>query len=250
MHREPAAPVMPKTLHGICTNKPLDEERIKLQKDFPFPLFSLYKVLSESFQDLYIYILKLLQKNFTFFVNKAKTFHWICRMHQTPKGIKTFQFSIHKKYQKCSWIYVGFRRQLDQKVWEQENEGWKKQDVKSKSWSYCCEMAPPVFCVDETWWKPQKESQTKHILGTWCRYLKHKTILIFEYPSIPVWGYECPTKRNLSFIEYFPNSNINRLELSSLWEQIYAFQVTEIALGCNGGGVARGILSGHWFEAE
>ena len=86
--------------------------------------------------------------------------------------------------------------------------------------------------------KPQKESQTKHILGTWCRYLKHKTILIFEYPSIPVWGYECPTKRNLSFIEYFPKSNY-RLELSSFWEQIYAFQVTKIALGCNGGGVAR-----------
>ena len=61
MHRGPQAEVMPKTLHGIFAA----EECIKLQKDFPFPLFNFYKVLSESFHDLYI------MKFFTVFLQDA-----------------------------------------------------------------------------------------------------------------------------------------------------------------------------------
>ena len=45
MHRGPQAEVMPKTLHGIFAA----EECIKLQKDFPFPLFNFHKVLRQRF---------------------------------------------------------------------------------------------------------------------------------------------------------------------------------------------------------
>ena len=240
---------MPKTLQGICANPPA-QECIKLQKDFPFPLFSLYKVLSESFQDLCIYILKLLQKNFTFFVNKAKTFHWICRMHQTPKGLKTFQFSIHKKYQKCSWIYVGFRRQLNQKF-----ENRKMKVGKSKMWKVrvgliAAKWHLQSFVLMKLGGKPQKESQIKRIPGTWSRYLKCKTILIFKYPSIPVSNYKKSNKKN-SFIEYFPNSN-NRLEVSSFVRANLCFPGHEDSLGlqwgwCSEGDFVRSLIR-SWVE--
>ena len=102
--------------------------------------------------------------------------------------------------------------------WTKKFENRKMKVGKSKMWKVrvgliAAKWHLQSFVLMKLGGKPKKESQTKHILGTWCRYLKHKTILIFEYPSIPVWGYECPTKRNLSFIEYFPKSN-NRLELS------------------------------------
>ena len=45
MHRGPQAEVVPKTLHGIFAA----EECIKLQKDFPFPLFNFHKVLRQRF---------------------------------------------------------------------------------------------------------------------------------------------------------------------------------------------------------
>ena len=86
--------------------------------------------------------------------------------------------------------------------------------------------------------KPKKESQTKHIPGTWSRYLKCKTILIFKYPSIPVSNYKKSNKKN-SFIEYFPNSN-NRLEVSSFVRANLCFPGHGDSLGLQWGWCSEG----------
>ena len=83
MHRGPQAEVVPKTLHGIFAA----EECIKLQKDFPSPLFNFYKALSQRFHDLYV--LKMWRN---FFLNKAKISTEFSRCIELQKDLKLFNF--------------------------------------------------------------------------------------------------------------------------------------------------------------
>ena len=112
----PQAPVMPKTLHGICTNPPA-QECIKLQKRLSlstFPL-SFFQVLSKILQHIehieiattYLEIAKKKQIQ-TFFCQEKKNPPLILQdASNSTKGLKAFQSSIYKNYQKCWFRMTG-----------------------------------------------------------------------------------------------------------------------------------------------
>ena len=107
MHRKPAAPVMPKTLHEAA--------RWGMHQTSKGLSLSTFQFLQSTKPEISWFI--RIENVAQFFSQQSKNFYWIFKMHRTANGLKTFQISMNILEVFFEYMLILYHNLMSLRIW-------------------------------------------------------------------------------------------------------------------------------------